>query len=208
MSPGILCLTSQNLPWLWLNDCSIVFLKFAIDHGKAGLCFQFYWTINGPLTRYIKLRVANAPRIPGTFSPSLQVSDLDMHHGTCVTHVPSCMPESLTSGFIWSLRRGKGSWHCRCMRNPQFHVSGKSSCQLPGTLWPQNCTRSLVLSVKSSSSFRWTHIPTYRKSDEKVNFTIRDIFERDIVLKSVSVILENDQLIGAHCFSVRRIEIW
>ena len=29
-----------------------------------------------------------------------------MHHGTCVTHVPWCMPGSLTSGFLWKRRRG------------------------------------------------------------------------------------------------------
>ena len=45
--------------------------------------------------------------MPGTFSPSPHVSDPDMHHGTCVTHVPWCMPGSLTSGFIWNRRRGK-----------------------------------------------------------------------------------------------------
>ena len=50
---------------------------------------------------------AHAPGMPGTFSPSPQVSDPDMHHGTCVTHVPWCMPGSLTTGFIWNRRRGK-----------------------------------------------------------------------------------------------------
>ena len=30
-----------------------------------------------------------------------------MHHNTYVTHVPWCMPGSLTSGFFWSRRRGK-----------------------------------------------------------------------------------------------------
>ena len=36
--------------------------------------------------------------MPGTFSPPKRVSDLDLHHGTCLTHVPWCMPGSLTSG--------------------------------------------------------------------------------------------------------------
>ena len=36
--------------------------------------------------------VAHAPGMPGTFSSPLQVSDADMHYGTCVTHVPRCMP--------------------------------------------------------------------------------------------------------------------
>ena len=62
---------------------------------------------HGPLARYVKLRVAHAPRMPGTFPPSLRVSDRDMHHGTCVTHVPQCMPGSLTSGFFWSRRWGE-----------------------------------------------------------------------------------------------------
>ena len=81
--------------------------------------------INGPLTRYVKLRVAHAPGMPGTFPPPPLVSDPDMHHGTCVTHVPWCMSGSLTSGFLWSRWRGKRSRHSRRMRNTQFCVSGK-----------------------------------------------------------------------------------
>ena len=61
----------------------------------------------------------------GTFSPPPRNSNPDMHHGTCVTHVPWCMPGSLTSGFLWSRWRGKRSRHSRRMRNPQFCVSGK-----------------------------------------------------------------------------------
>ena len=48
----------------------------------------------------------------GAFSPPPQVSDSDMHHGTCVTHVLCCMPGSLTSCFLW-----KRSRHSRRMRN-------------------------------------------------------------------------------------------
>ena len=81
--------------------------------------------IYGPLARCAKLRVAHAPGMPATFSPPPRVSDPDMYHGTCVTHVPWCMPGSLTSGFYWSWRRGKRSRYSRRMRNPQFYVSGK-----------------------------------------------------------------------------------
>ena len=81
--------------------------------------------LHGPLIRYIKLRVAHAPGMPGTFSPPPLASDPDMHYGTCVTHVPWCMQVSLTSDFLWSRWRGKRSRHSRCMRNPQFYVSGK-----------------------------------------------------------------------------------
>ena len=54
-----------------------------------------------------KIAGAHAPGMPGTFSPSPQVRDPDMHHGTCVTHVPWCMSGSLTCGFLWNRRRGK-----------------------------------------------------------------------------------------------------
>ena len=54
-----------------------------------------------------KIAGAHAPGMPGTFSPSLQACDPDMHHGTCVTHVPWCMPGSLTCGFLWNRRRGR-----------------------------------------------------------------------------------------------------
>ena len=58
---------------------------------------------HGPLTRYVKFRVAHAPRMPGTFSPppiskKQPVSDPGMHHGTCLMHVPWCMSGSLTCG--------------------------------------------------------------------------------------------------------------
>ena len=74
---------------------------------------------HGPLTRYVNLRVAHAPGIPGTFFPSPWVSDPNMHH------VPWCMPGSLSSGFLWSRWKGKRSQHSRCTPNPQFYVSGK-----------------------------------------------------------------------------------
>ena len=80
---------------------------------------------HGPLARYARLRIAHAPGMPGTFSPSPQVSDPDMYHGTCVTHVPWCMPGSLTSGFLWNRRRGKTFPAFPAHAHPQFYVSGK-----------------------------------------------------------------------------------
>ena len=77
---------------------------------------------HGPLARYVKLRVAHVPGMPGTFSSLPRVSDHDKHHSTCVTHVPWCMPGSLISGFLWSRCWGNLS---RRMHNPQFYVSGK-----------------------------------------------------------------------------------
>ena len=66
----------------------------------------------------------------GTFSPTPRVSDPDMHHGTCVTHVPWCMSGSLNGGFLWSRWRGKCSRYSRRMRNLQFYVSGKRLMEL------------------------------------------------------------------------------
>ena len=68
-----------------------------------------------------KITVAHASGMQGTFSPPPRVSD----HGTCVTHVPWCMPESLYGTFLCSRWRGKRSRHYRRMRNPQFYISGK-----------------------------------------------------------------------------------
>ena len=82
----------------------------------------------GPLTRYAKMRVAHAPGMPGTFSPP-PVSDPDMHHGTSVSHVPWCIPGSLTSGFLRIRWREKRSQHSQRMRNRQFCVSGKRSME-------------------------------------------------------------------------------
>ena len=92
----------------------------------------YFLTCNGPLTRYVKVRVAHAPGKPRTISPPPRVSDPDMHHGTRVTHVSCCMSGSLTSGFLWN-RGGetvpgipgawakhnftylaRGPWFCRC----------------------------------------------------------------------------------------------
>ena len=55
-----------------------------------------------PPVRYVKLRVAHGLGMPGMFTPPTRISDLDMHYGTCITHVPWCMSGSLTSSFLWS----------------------------------------------------------------------------------------------------------
>ena len=86
--------------------------------------------INGPLTRYVRLRLVHAPGMPGTFSLPPRVSDPDMYHGTCVTRVPWCMPGSLISGFLWSRWWGKRSQHSRRMHKPQVCVSGKRPIRL------------------------------------------------------------------------------
>ena len=84
---ALLC---NYIPIFWVWNCFIP-------------CYYHRELPNGPLTRYVKLRVAHAPGMPGTFPRErLQrkplVSDPIMHHGTCVTHVPWCISGSLTSG--------------------------------------------------------------------------------------------------------------
>ena len=81
--------------------------------------------IHGSPVSYVNLRVAHTLGMPGTFSPPPRISDPDMHQGTCLRHVPRCIPLSLTSCFLWRRRQGKCSRHSQCMRNPQFSVSGK-----------------------------------------------------------------------------------
>ena len=109
--------------WCSTMGCMSWRIVFMSVHVKYGINFPTCG--HGPLARYVKLRVAHAPGMPVTFSPPPRVSDPDIHHGTCVTHVPWCMPGSLTSGFFWSRRRGNRSRHSQRMRNPQFYVSGK-----------------------------------------------------------------------------------
>ena len=99
-------------------------LTAVTDKPKSTIRLWIYtihiWTLtndlfrpHGPLARYVKLRVAHAPGMPGTFSPPPRVSDPDMHHDTDVTHVPWWMPGSLTSGFLWIRWWEKRSRHSR-----------------------------------------------------------------------------------------------
>ena len=108
---------------------------------------------NGPLTRCVKLRVAHAQGMLGTFSLPPRVKNRDMHHGTCVTHVLWCMPGSLTSGSLWGRWRGKRSRHSRRMRDPHFFLSDKRPFDITLTshelhdvsyLWPLDWFDSLI----------------------------------------------------------------
>ena len=113
----------------WVAICTVHPTNYAKCTGT-----EMYITSHGHLVRYVKLRVTHAPGMPGTFSSLPWVSDPDIHHGTCVTHVPWCMPGSLTSGFFWIRSQGKRSRHSRRMRNPQFYISGKRPMNFPQRL--------------------------------------------------------------------------
>ena len=54
--------------------------------------FIMKYSTHGPLASYVNLRVTHASGMPGTFPRHRGLSDPDMHHGTCVPHVPWCMP--------------------------------------------------------------------------------------------------------------------
>ena len=77
------------------------------------------------------MRVANAPGMPGTFSPPPRVSDPDMHHGTCVRHVLWCMPGSLTSGWRWKRSRHSGA--C-ATHNFMYQETHGKNCRMRGQL--------------------------------------------------------------------------
>ena len=119
-------MTIQGNTILGRNQCWLI-IKRILWHSPES---NYTRRPHGPLTRYVKLLVAHAPGMPGTFSPPPRVSYPDLHHGTCVKHVPWCMPGSLTSGFLWSRWRGKRSRHSWHMRNPQICVSRKSPMSL------------------------------------------------------------------------------
>ena len=109
------------------------------------------YSYDGPLSRKVKLRVAHAL---GTFSLPPRVSDPDMHHSTCMMHVPWCAQGSLTGGFLWIWWRGKRFRHSRCLRNPQFYVYCKSP--LPrGRHAPMITVWATLLTRSRWNIFRW-----------------------------------------------------
>ena len=107
------------------------------------------------------------------FPRTPRVSDPDMHHGTCVTLVPWCMPWSLTNDVLWSRWRGKRSRHSRRMCNPQFYVSSKRPMEMWSMLHPVRmhyvksiCTQSrqvIILSYVGMSSILLQHLTNYKE---------------------------------------------
>ena len=113
----------RHVQELWgCNSCKITsecfYFCIIFLHSRTNMCFlhasQWKRCEYGPLTRYVKLRVAHAPGTPGTFSaPRLQRaplrSDPGMHDGTCVTHVPWCMSGSLIRGGVENVPGNAGT---------------------------------------------------------------------------------------------------
>ena len=69
-------------------------LTFMRVGGGVGVSFSAVLCVCRYFARCAKLRVAHLPGMLGTVSPRPRISDRDMHHSTCVTHVPWCMPGS------------------------------------------------------------------------------------------------------------------
>ena len=133
----------------------------------------------GPLTRYVKLRVAHAPGMPGTFSPppiskeTAIVSDPSMHNGTCVTHVPWCMSGWLTRGggeyipgipgacatrnFTYLAR---GPWH----HQVTISITELKVCKIFGPVSRTACQSCvsfcLWMIVWAAYSSEWLHCPS------------------------------------------------
>ena len=86
------------------------------DHANIHKSQYFF---HEPLAGYVKLRVARAPGVPGTFS-RLSVSDPNG-----MVHVPWCISGSLTSGSLWSRWQRKRARHSQRMCNPHFCITSK-----------------------------------------------------------------------------------
>ena len=89
--------------------------------------------LHGPPTRYIKLRVAHAPGMPGAFSPpptSIETACYRPRHAS--RHVRRARAVMYV-GIANPRWQGKLS---RRMRNPQFYVSGKRPIEIQTCWWP------------------------------------------------------------------------
>ena len=129
--------------WITSTRNSIVEIRRFFDRVTSTLDFfeDIFYTY-GPLARYVLFRLAHAPGMSGTCPPPLRVSDPDMHQGTCVTHVPWCMPGSLTIGF--------------------FAVGGRENVPgIPGACVIRNFTylvRGPLMRALTPAGMEWHHV--------------------------------------------------
>ena len=126
---------------------------------------------HGSLSRYVKLRVTHAPEIPGTFSPPTQVTDPNMHHGTCVTHVPWCMQGSLISGFLWRWWHGiPGGIPGACAaRNFAYLVRGPWHVTFANAVFSK-CPRIIAISVDAKTHFLCNNLIAGNKKASQAQF--------------------------------------
>ena len=91
-----------------------------LDHLFNRLCAHY-----GPLNRYVKLRVAYAPGMPGTFSsPPTSKKTASQRSRHASRHVRHARP-LMHVGIANPQWQGKRFRYSQRVRNPQFYVSGK-----------------------------------------------------------------------------------
>ena len=105
-----------------LKQCLVMLVKPTLT-----FMHERHFISNGPHTRYVKLRVAHAPGMPGTFFPPPILKETASYRSQPASrHVRDARAVMYVG--IANLRcRGKRSRHSQRMHNPQFYVSGKRS---------------------------------------------------------------------------------
>ena len=100
----------------WIKQIKIAYLTSRLEarHMMRWCTVLYRGSTPGPNSPWASCQKRRIARCAcagndGNVFPSLLVSDFDMHHGTCVTHVPWCTPGSLTSGFLWHRSWGNRS---------------------------------------------------------------------------------------------------
>ena len=120
--------------------------------------------------------------MPGTFSPPQRVRDPDMHHGTCVTHAPRCMPGLLTSGF--------------------FEVGGgENGPGLPGACATRNFTYLVRVPCQALISF-WMLARTSCWKIELSIFCAHDVTAICRGLLYITPVITNTYLLTQHTYRI------
>ena len=135
---------------MWVRESYLLSrLLSAIDISNIKLCPSLFWYTrdevrhnipliwcNGPLARYVKLRVAHAPGMPWMFSLQPRVSDPDMYHGMCVSFevgggdkVPSIPGACATRKFTYLSRGPWNSIKVYCKRRMPWWTSMNTWCR-------------------------------------------------------------------------------
>ena len=81
--------------------------------------------LNGPLARYVQLRVADAPGMPGTFSSPITSNETVSYRSRHASRHVRDARAVMHVGIANPRMRGKRYRHSGRMRNPRFYVFGK-----------------------------------------------------------------------------------
>ena len=148
---------------IWHHSSGLVLGQ--VNNGSSSVCYMKQWwkcidpqkcllqnVDNGPLTRYVKLQVAHAPGMPGTFSPAADFKEnrllaiLACISARAVMHV----------GIAYMRWQGKRSRHSRRMRTRNFTYLARGPCcsfltesiKGQGKALQKNETRGILMSCK------------------------------------------------------------